>query len=216
MALKKLAEKAIKKTAKKVEKLLDEENFDDTKPQIKREETSPPPRIQTAQNIAQTSMLMANILPVALMLGGAVAVYFVGKKILGGISDGVSGTVDFLTKQEQNIDDAVIEKEILKASISKTEARRMAQGLYDSMAGWGTDEERIAGILSKIQNKADYLMIHKEFGLRPYGDYGADTWLEKKISADRHLAYWLKSELDEGDAGYDLAKKWVTLAGFGF
>ncbi len=168
------------------------------------------------ENMAKAGSAVMTALPFILMVGGAVAVYFVGKKLVNGITGTAGEAKDFLTKQEQNVSDAVIEKEILKATISKTEARRMAQGLYDSMAEWETDEERIKQIFDRFQNKADFLIVYKEFGLRPYGGIFGDWWGSRKFSSDRNLVYWLKSELSESDVCYEIVKKWVTAAGFGF
>ncbi len=177
---------------------------------------TPVKKVTEIAKTAKNSEMLITLLPPLLMVGGVVTVVLVGRKMFSGITDTASEAKEFLTKQEQNISDAVIEKEILKATLSIQDAKRMAQGLYDSMADWGTDEERIKTIFERIQNKADYLMIHREFGLRPYGGLYGDNWLARKTSSDRHLAYWLKSEISEDDECYKLVKKWVTAAGFGF
>ncbi len=173
-------------------------------------------RINNTETVAKVSSIAMTTLPILLMVSGVVAVYFAGKKIINGITGTAGEAKDFLTKRDAIISDAVIQQEILKATLSQTEARRMAQGLYDAMEGFGTDEERIKMIFEKIQNKADFLMIYKEFGLRPYGDFGASDWLDKKLSSDRHLVYWLKEEISEDDICYPIVKKWVAEAGFGF
>ncbi len=165
---------------------------------------------------AKGAEVFTTLLPPLLMIGGAAALFFAGKKIFSGITNTAGEAKDFLTKRDAIITDAVVEQEILKATLSKSEARRMAQGLYDAMEGFGTDEERIKEIFERIQNKADFLMVYKEFGLRPYGDFGADNWLDKKLSSDRHLVYWLKEEISEDDVCYNIVNKWVTEAGFGF
>lgn len=158
-----------------------------------------------------------SMLPPLLMVGGVVAVILVGRKMFKGIGDTVSDAKNYLTDDEQNIKGTISDKEILTASISKEQAKRMAQGLYDSMAGIFTDEERIKSIFEKFKRKADYLAVHKAFGLRPYEPlFSLDDWLSRKLSPNRNLAYWLKSEIDKKDVCYQIVKKWVTEAGFGF
>lgn len=160
---------------------------------------------------------MVSLLPPLLMVGSIVGIFFAGRKILKGITSTAGSVVDFIADDEQNVKDSVENKEILKATISATQARRMAQGLYDSMVGTGTNEDRILGIFNQIKNKADYLAVHKAFGLRPYESwFSGDDWLSRKISPERHLAYWLKSEISKRDSCYEVVKKWVTIAGFGW
>lgn len=50
--------------------------------------------------------------------------------------------------------------------ITKYQAEQMANVIFTAIDGWGTDENAIAKVFSRMSNNADFLAVSKAFGIR--------------------------------------------------
>jgi len=74
------------------------------------------------------------------------------------------------------------------AQIDNAKANQIAESLYNSMQGYGTDWDSIALVLLQL-NKADLIMVYNSFGLRKYyfWESGSDlmSWFRYELSGDK-------------------------------
>lgn len=103
----------------------------------------------------------------------------------GGNSDGTKPSV------APSIADMKIEAKNL--SISLDTAALMAQTLYQAMASFGTDEDAIYAVFSKVKSKDDLLLLIKQFGLRK------NLWGSRAgiIGQNVNLITWLNTDLSK-------------------
>ncbi|MFL0108130.1 hypothetical protein [Tenacibaculum maritimum] len=86
------------------------------------------------------------------------------------------------------------------ASISDVEAKSIAEGLYNSMSGFGTDEDTIFDLLSGISS-ANFSKVYNAFGERYYW-HELGVWTDDSIFSNGHkidLFGWLRSELSSSE-----------------
>ena len=81
-------------------------------------------------------------------------------------------------------------------TITQEQASTFAQQLLNAMDRWGTDENTIYTIFSKLATADDFKMIYKAFGSFYYDGVGIPTFVFGN-ETKRDLVYWLKSELSK-------------------
>lgn len=78
-----------------------------------------------------------------------------------------------------------------KASITKEQAKSIAEKLYNSMKDTGTDEDTIITEIRKLNN-ADVVMVNAAFDKRAYGTFGSPAFGK---GTDKTLIEWFREEL---------------------
>lgn len=83
---------------------------------------------------------------------------------------------------------------VLSSKMSKTKAvlKEYSDRLYNSMKGFGTDEETIDQIFSEI-NDQDFIYIYNHFGNKVYLGFGRAAWFGDQY----RLTEWLKFECSD-------------------
>lgn len=91
-------------------------------------------------------------------------------------------------------------------TITKAKAKSIASRLFEIMdATWGTSESDIMTQLQGL-NDADFKMISKEFGIKPYNKaFGSDYWFTP--ATDLELIDWITYEVVE-KTNISKLKKW--------
>lgn len=95
-----------------------------------------------------------------------------------------------------SLKDTVIDRS--KLTVTPSDAALFANTLYGAMQDFGTDEETIYSIISKISTKDDMLLVIKAFGMKKYLWGARDPWFGQEYN----LIGWLRSEL----SGKEIAK----------
>lgn len=159
--------------------------------------------------------VQSNAMPL-IYVGGAIVAIVLLRKVIKSISSFGSEDRSALRPEEAKVDDS-------KASISDSQAKVYANQLFDSMNGYGTDEDTIKGVFEKI-TPDDFKKVYNAFGRKPYTStiIGGGTptstsmWLGDYQDAD--LIYWMRKELsDTGDrATVTAIRAVVEPAGFVF
>lgn len=101
-----------------------------------------------------------------------------------------------------------------KHEITATDAKVLADQLFEAMDGVGTDETAIEEIL--INSKAttnEVLAINEAFGVREYGTFGLPWW---GSGEQLNLTQWLKKELSSSSKLYEKIKVKFQTAGLNF
>lgn len=75
-------------------------------------------------------------------------------------------------------------------------AQNVAEGLYEAMKGFGTDETAILEILKPV-SQGQFAIVSKAFGLKPYNTYTGNTYGFGLNSLP--LKTWLKEELSASE-----------------
>lgn len=81
--------------------------------------------------------------------------------------------------------------------LTKAQAKALAERLYLAMESFGTDEETIHIVRSKLTRAQDLRSVYNEFGVRDYGYYGSPWWGSASTPTD--LVGWLGNELSGKD-----------------
>ena len=76
----------------------------------------------------------------------------------------------------------------------------IAQGLYEAMADFGTDEEAIFNLLAPV-SQAQFAQVVQKFGSRKYNSWTGGT----SGGSAQPLKVWLKEELSSSD--YEILRK---------
>ena len=139
-----------------------------------------------------------------LKIGGTAVVLGVGfllvrKLIKGKNPDGTS------SREAPSLKDFKIDTS--KLTISPSDAALFANSIYGAMLNFGTDEETIFSVFSKLNTKDDLLLLIKTFGMKQYL-WGARTAF---IGQNFNLIGWLRSELTNDE----IAKIKPKFDGFG-
>ncbi|CAA0190314.1 conserved hypothetical protein [Tenacibaculum maritimum] len=83
------------------------------------------------------------------------------------------------------------------ATITDLQAKSIAEGLYEAMYTYGTDEDRIYELLRGI-SPPDFSKIYNAFGIRPYNEFFG-SWEISLFGLDFDLLQWLSSELNDSE-----------------
>ncbi len=78
-------------------------------------------------------------------------------------------------------------------TISVSDAALFANTLYGAMMDFGTDEEAIFSVISRISSKDDMLLVIKTFGMKQYLIGGRASFMGQ----DMNLIGWLRAELNK-------------------
>ena len=109
----------------------------------------------------------------------------------------------FFNKKFQGFkQDRELDKEIKgKGNFPPSQYRDWANGIADAFdpygfGGAGTDEEAIYGIIRRLKNNDDWLLLKQEYGVRPYTDYSEDIF-GKKVNYNMTQAILTEDEAGE-------------------
>lgn len=162
--------------------------------------------------------------PIALVyvVGGIVGVVVIYKVVKG-----LTSKVDKIFNGDSNIDDVVngTGGKFANATITNQEATNYAQELLDAFNEqaplYGTDEDVVEAVFTKIKNGDDFLRIFKAFGMKDYnGNNSPPTgfWSNLDSYSKRNLVYWLRKEIDPfwDKRLFKIVKEKVGNAGFAF
>lgn len=69
-----------------------------------------------------------------------------------------------------------------KANYSEDEYESMANAMYYSMAGVGTDERGVYTVIGKLKNDVDFIKLDQTFGIKD--GYDLRGWLRDDMSGD--------------------------------
>ena len=88
-----------------------------------------------------------------------------------------------------------------KGNFPPSQYRDWANGIADAFdpygfSGAGTDEEAIYGIIRRLKNNDDWLLLKQEYGVRPYTDYSEDIF-GKKVNYNLTQAILVEDEAGE-------------------
>lgn len=125
-----------------------------------------------------------------ILIAGAV-IMVAGGYTVKSLIDGLKGVFDPNSKVDEQLNDA-------GATVSDTEARILAENLFDAMSSPGTNEEVIFLTFRKMKNRADYNKVYNAFGKRQY----SFTWGnvgDPVTSHNQDLITWISSELSVAD-----------------
>lgn len=98
-------------------------------------------------------------------------------------------------KDERDVKKALENLPINKneATITKDEATFISDNLYKAMADFGTKENIIEQMITKLKSATDWYMVMNAFGTKEYGNYGKplSSWFP---SNPMTLIQWLREE----------------------
>ena len=135
-----------------------------------------------------------------IVLGGGIVGYLVYRRI----QKSADAVADIFKSDDPDhiIPDVSINDS--KVTISKEQAKLLAKSLLDAFnhetffGTRATDEEKVKGVFDKLKTGDDFRLVYTAFGRRKRFAGGTPThWLDKKISDDYDLIYWLKEEVSE-------------------
>lgn len=118
---------------------------------------------------AKELLILKNIGIVSLVGIGGYLVYKIGKTLTANIKD-LFGKGESLTDLKDAVEKEQKRLKRLgeKLSYSEIQFRLFADTLHSSMQGFGTDEDKINAVLSKMKNDLDFSELIKTFGMKPY------------------------------------------------
>ncbi|WP_435415044.1 hypothetical protein [Polaribacter aestuariivivens] len=185
---------------------------------------------EKAINAASTGakIVANNPVKATYVIGGILGFYLLYKVITK-----TTDKVDSLLEGDPNIDNKISgtgSGSVKNATITNAEALNLANQLLDAMNVkqplYGTDEETIEKVFTKIKNADDFLKVYHAFGLKDYnGNNSPPTGIWSNVDSykKQDLVYWLRSEIGNGFfasaseiRAYNKIKPLVQLAGFVF
>lgn len=130
----------------------------------------------------------------ALLLGGIIIIVVVSLEHLKNILvDLFKGSTEGIYKPQSESG----------ATLTDLEAKSIAEGLYNAMGSFGTDEEKIYKLLKGISS-ANFSKVYNQFGQRLYW-HELGVWTNDSVFSNDHsidLFGWLNSELTSDEMSY--------------
>jgi len=104
-----------------------------------------------------------------------------------------SSPSDKINEQKINTIDSIIVGD--NATLSNTQAKIIADSLYNALDRFNDDEKLVYSNFSKIKNADDMRMVYKAFGLRSYLLGTGANYLGTKMT----LVEWLENDLSSSE-----------------
>lgn len=102
----------------------------------------------------------------------------------------IKGSIQAAGKSIQNQSEvAVLQAHGIKATYSEDKYKKLADYLYRSMDGWGTDSEAVYNAFEQLRNDVDFILLDRAFGIRTASDnlFG--------LLEDEDLKGWIREDL---------------------
>lgn len=125
---------------------------------------------------------------------GVLAFYLVGRPILKNLGLWPTDPLKTITPEDK----AIIDK-AGKPTITRTEAKAIADAQLAAMSSWGTDEDALFNSLKGLTGP-DLAQVFVEFGNKWYDVYfGTESWAWVPKAKNLNLFAWYANELDKKD-----------------
>lgn len=151
---------------------------------------------------AQTNWIQVGmiVLVVAAVVFGITFVVKFIKSITGAVSTVFGGGPALEQRKEELA--ALPNGDAACAGFGEEYAKYLADQLEDAMAFWGTDEDKLFGVVEPLNNDGLLLVFHA-FGIRPYGPFGIEPlnlhqWFDRELGGtdlERMRSIWASSSI---------------------
>lgn len=157
-----------------------------------------------ANENSSISAATAQLLPIGIIVVGAVALFFIVKSQLGKLAQtvGLADSDELIAAAKEEI--AAIKYDEKLLTHSNDEFKSYVSRLMRAMEGAGTDESEVFDVLAKMNNKEDWKKLQKMFGTP--SNMTLRAWLNSELAqinlddvVIKSVAPWMTKKMSERD-----------------